>query len=94
MSGSNRLPDNQCPIPLENWREPLVKIGRRFSPLERRQNRETAKLRELVAGLRPPSNTSVIAFGSLARKEWTSGSDVDWTLMIDGPADMDHLRKL
>ena len=48
------------------------------------------KLRERVQKLRPPANTSVIAFGSLAREEWTSGSDVDWTLMIDGPADMGH----
>ncbi len=32
----------------------------------------------------------VVAFGSLARGEWTSGSDVDWTLLIDGQASPDH----
>ncbi|MDZ7617383.1 MAG: nucleotidyltransferase domain-containing protein [Patescibacteria group bacterium] len=26
----------------------------------------------------------LVVFGSLARREWTSGSDVDWTLLIDG----------
>lgn len=31
-------------------------------------------------------------FGSLARKEWTQGSDVDWTLLIDGPVDSAHRR--
>lgn len=34
----------------------------------------------------------VIASGSLARQEWTSGSDVDWTLLIDGQATPDHRR--
>lgn len=29
-------------------------------------------------------------FGSLARREWTSGSDVDWTLLIDGQATPEH----
>ena len=48
------------------------------------------ELRSEIAGLKPPSNTSVVAFGSLAREEWTQGSDVDWTLMIDGPSDMGH----
>ena len=34
---------------------------------------------------------SVIAFGSLARQEFTQGSDLDWTLLVDGPVDPDHL---
>jgi hypothetical protein len=33
---------------------------------------------------------SVVVFGSLAREEWTSGSDLDWTLLIDGGADHEH----
>ncbi|HEX5423027.1 MAG TPA: nucleotidyltransferase domain-containing protein, partial [Candidatus Acidoferrales bacterium] len=37
-------------------------------------------------------DVDVIAFGSLARQEWTSGSDVDWTLLIDGQATPDHRR--
>jgi predicted nucleotidyltransferase len=37
-------------------------------------------------------NTSVVIFGSFARGELTSGSDVDWSLLIDGPADPEHLR--
>jgi predicted nucleotidyltransferase len=32
----------------------------------------------------------VVVFGSLARGEWTSGSDVDWTLLIDGQVNPDH----
>jgi predicted nucleotidyltransferase len=33
---------------------------------------------------------SLVVFGSLARQEWTSGSDLDWTLLIDGEADHGH----
>ena len=38
------------------------------------------------------SDADVVVFGSLARKEWTSGSDVDWTLLIDGQATPQHRR--
>lgn len=33
-----------------------------------------------------------MVFGSLARGEWTSGSDLDWTYLVDGQANSDHLR--
>src|SRR5438874_1392431 len=39
-----------------------------------------------------PSDTSFVVFGSLARGEWTIGSDVDWTLLVDGQADPGHLK--
>src|SRR6267154_6155965 len=37
-------------------------------------------------------DTSLVVFGSLARQEWTSKSDLDWTYLIDGGANSDHLR--
>src|SRR5262249_14357474 len=36
-------------------------------------------------------DTSLVVFGSLAREEWTSGSDLDWTYLIDGQVNSDHL---
>jgi predicted nucleotidyltransferase len=36
-------------------------------------------------------DTSLVVFGSLARGEWTSGSDLDWTYLIDGEANPEHL---
>jgi predicted nucleotidyltransferase len=66
----------------EEW--PSIRAGRD----EARQR--TLELRGYVAALKPPANTSVVGFGSLAREEWTSGSDLDWTLLIDGPTDMGH----
>lgn len=41
-----------------------------------------------------PSDTSVVVFGSLARGEYTTGSDLDWTLLIDGQADEGHFSQV
>lgn len=38
-----------------------------------------------------PADTSLVVFGSLARDEYTSGSDIDWTLLVDGRASSNHL---
>jgi hypothetical protein len=38
-----------------------------------------------------PNDSSLVAFGSLARGEYTEGSDLDWTLLVDGQADGAHL---
>src|SRR5207244_7504438 len=35
-------------------------------------------------------DTNLVVFGSLARGEWTSGSDLDWTYLIDGQANHEH----
>jgi predicted nucleotidyltransferase len=35
-------------------------------------------------------DTSIVVSGSLARDEFTLGSDIDWTLLIDGSADPKH----
>jgi UTP:GlnB (protein PII) uridylyltransferase len=37
-------------------------------------------------------DTSVVAFGSLARDEFTDESDLNWTLLVDGQANSDHLH--
>jgi predicted nucleotidyltransferase len=35
-------------------------------------------------------DVDLVVFGSLARREWTSGSDVDWTMLVDGLAKCEH----
>ena len=35
-------------------------------------------------------DTSIVVFGSLARDEFTPGSDLDWTLLVDGIANPSH----
>jgi len=37
-----------------------------------------------------PPDTSLVVFGSLARKEFTEASDVDWTLLVDGITIPEH----
>lgn len=36
------------------------------------------------------ADTVIVVSGSLARKEFTSGSDIDWTLLVNGSADPRH----
>lgn len=36
------------------------------------------------------SDVDLVVFGSIARDECTNGSDIDWTLLIDGQADPYH----
>src|SRR5262249_38770608 len=38
-----------------------------------------------------PADCSFVVYGSLARAEVTPGSDVDWTLLVDGQADPQHV---
>lgn len=54
---------------------------------------DATELRQLLtAQLKPYTSGDVdlVVFGSLARQEWTIGSDVDWTLLVDGQADSRH----
>lgn len=56
-----------------------------------RNARETqGLLRRRLDGL-DSEDTSIVVFGSLAREEFTAGSDLDWTLLIDGHSDPQHL---
>jgi hypothetical protein len=77
------------PSPIARLEE---KAGRAFPHVAaaRRLSAETrARLADLLA-VETPSDTSVTVFGSLARGEYTPGSDLDWTLLIDGQADTAH----
>lgn len=38
------------------------------------------------------SDMNLIAFGSMARREWTTGSDVDWSVLVDGQTDPEDMR--
>src|ERR1700730_14742317 len=49
------------------------------------------RLSSEIPGYTSP-DTSLVVFGSLARGEWTTGSDLDWTYLIDGGAKSTHLQ--
>ena len=69
------------------------RLGARWTQLVAASARTLQKKNErsrALAGL-DSADTSIVAFGSLARNEFTQGSDIDWTLLIDGQAASEHL---
>jgi len=54
----------------------------------------TAELRTKLAALASlaSEDTSTIVYGSIGREEVTESSDVDWTILIDGPTDPNHVH--
>ena len=71
-------------------------LGRSWDAIRKAQadarDVEAAILASLEQSLGKPTSgdAEIVTFGSLARREWTSGSDVDWTLLIDGQAKAQH----
>lgn len=68
-------------------------LGTKFENLEAARlqaNTFRDQFEDAVAGLHSDDAT-VVVFGSLARDEFTNGSDVDWTVLIDGIAAPKHL---
>jgi predicted nucleotidyltransferase len=51
-----------------------------------------AEIAEVARDLLPRGEGSLVVFGSLARGEFTVGSDLDWTILVDGRADSNHLK--
>lgn len=41
-----------------------------------------------------PADCSLVIFGSLARGEWTDGSDLDWALLVDGQVSAAHYEAM
>lgn len=76
--------------PLDDLRS---KCAREWPHLTTAAERTEALLSDLkgLQNLRA-DNTSIVVFGSLERRELTEGSDVDWSLIIDGPSDPEHLK--
>jgi predicted nucleotidyltransferase len=60
-----------------------LRRARELAALKRRE------LRQALAHL-DSEDTSIVVSGSLARDEFTDGSDIDWTLLIDGQSDPGH----
>jgi predicted nucleotidyltransferase len=60
-------------------------------------NEARQKVKTILSAKRLPSagdggDASVVVFGSLAREEFLEGSDLDWTLLIDGRTMPEQLR--
>jgi predicted nucleotidyltransferase len=70
-----------------------ARLGVQWSQIAAAHERACSKKLELSQALTgyDSSDASIVVFGSLARNEFTAGSDVDWTLLIDGQAASEHL---
>jgi hypothetical protein len=76
--------------------ELAARLGVEWPSVARARGNACLALDRLQHGLgdlvsRNPSFTFVV-YGSLARLEFTQGSDLDWTLLVDGPADPAHVE--
>lgn len=79
----------EAPAPIVELRD---RLGAEWPFITASRERADVLIERLRRDLRLlcPRETTLIVFGSLGRREFTSGSDVDWTLLVDGPADPDH----
>ncbi len=72
------------------------RIGGQWPALENARSTSTSELRELENSLLPSGgralaeDAGLVLFGSFARGEYTSQSDLDWILLIDGQVDQEH----
>ena len=69
-------------------------VPERWANIAAAEAASVEKLRELsglVGDVLPTDEGAFVVFGSLARREFTVGSDLDWTILIDGRADSSHL---
>jgi predicted nucleotidyltransferase len=69
-----------------------LKLGANWANLHKASENASIKFKyfdEAIADI-TASDASIVVFGSLARFELTSGSDIDWALLLDGPSDPRH----
>jgi predicted nucleotidyltransferase len=88
------MPDKLFPEPPSPVQTLGVRLGVNWEHIGKARELARKKRDELKAALAgfDSEDTSVVVFGSLARDEFTDGSDIDWTLLIDGSADPKHLE--
>lgn len=79
--------------PLRALRGAAAHTGRDWPCIFAADERSIARIQELRGALRTVAerfpNSVVYAYGSLARREATSGSDVDWMVVHDGPVSVE-----
>ena len=93
--GENVIEENDlfCIDPWQDYVEEFgFQKGLSWHSIERGVTSASELRSELCATLSDLTSNDydVVVFGSLARGEWTTGSDVDWTLLLDGQASSDH----
>jgi hypothetical protein len=87
LSTTTSPPDSIAALERELGRVwPIIAASRAAADAERTRIAGVVTQAGLV-----PADCAFVVFGSLARGEVTSGSDVDWALLVDGQADPQHV---
>jgi len=84
---------DQPPSPIDELAHDFGTEWSRISAARVAAQSKVAELNEALSGQTSP-DTSVVVYGSLAREEFTQGSDLDWTLLVDGQANPQHQKEL
>ena len=68
------------------------RLGANWTAIKKARKDTADRLQELheIFASRKSPDTSVVVFGSVARQEVTSSSDLDWILLIDGQSVPEH----
>lgn len=76
--------------------ELATKVGRDWSQIQKARGSARATRTKLSAAVVDEGgpDSVLVAYGSLARGELTQGSDLDWTLLVNGPAAPEQLESI
>jgi predicted nucleotidyltransferase len=85
------MSDDPKPSAVHELEERLGASWPHLADARARSARSRATLQRELAEI-ARDDLSLVVFGSLARGELTAGSDVDWTLLVDGQSDPGHLE--
>lgn len=80
------MPDSPVPSHLDELKSELHTDWPAIFQARRRTARLRGELRRLLSG-EDSADANVVVYGSMARDEMTSESDLDWTLLLDKPVD-------
>ncbi len=88
----HQLPQQLFDTNLSSIDQLEIKLKIQWVHLRAARNLATEKRKELTQALQGlnSTDTSIVIAGSLARNEYTIGSDIDWYLLIDGRANSEH----
>ncbi len=87
----SKILTGQTPNPIDLLAKQIGGEWPHISQARKFTQEQQEKLQGALRGF-DSNDTSIVVFGSLARGEATEESDVDWTLLVDGIADPEHMK--
>lgn len=88
---ANHVIDQEQNSPLQDLQTHLGVTWEHINAAAQNAHKTRLDIETTLREITVPTDTGLLIFGSLARQELTSDSDVDWTLLINGQAEPDHM---